>query len=143
MFEFSKTYDFFIAYKMYFLYFSLIGIVVFIVSLASIPFIVSLIPEDFFMKKFYSKRNFKNKSVILFFIKNFFGLVFLAGGIIMLFVPGQGLLTILVALCLLSFPGKKKLMQKIIAKQGVQKTLNYFRRKNNKKDFIFPEKEEV
>ena len=40
-------------------------------------------------------------------VKNLVGVILIAAGLVMLFVPGQGLLTVAVGLMLLDFPGKR------------------------------------
>lgn len=65
------------------------------------------------------------------------GLFLLICGLVMLVLPGQGLLTMLMGLSLMPFPGKKKLEQTIIARKSVRYSLNWIRMKANKKPFIF------
>jgi hypothetical protein len=65
------------------------------------------------------------------------GLGLLLCGIAMLVLPGQGLLTILVGLSLLPFPGKDKLEQNLLARKSIRASLNWIRTKANKEPFIF------
>ncbi len=58
-------------------------------------------------------------------------------GILMLVLPGQGLITMLIGLSLLPFPGKGNLQQRILARHSVRSTLNWIRLKANKEPFIF------
>ena len=50
----------------------------------------------------------------------------------MLFTPGQGILMILLALSVASFPGKDRLERRLIAFPGVLATLNMIRIKGGK-----------
>ena len=59
------------------------------------------------------------------------------GGILMLVLPGQGLLTILVGLMLSDYPGKFKLEKKIIKTNLILKTINWYRNKSNIPPIIF------
>jgi hypothetical protein len=59
------------------------------------------------------------------------------GGILMLVLPGQGLLTILVGLMLSDYPGKFKLEKRIIKTNLVLKTINWYRTKSNIPPIIF------
>jgi hypothetical protein len=59
------------------------------------------------------------------------------GGILMLVLPGQGLLTILVGLMLSDYPGKFKLEKRIIKTNLVLKTINWYRTKSNIPPLIF------
>ena len=70
-------------------------------------------------------------------VKIMVGLFLLICGLVMLILPGQGLLTMLMGLSLMPFPGKNKLEQTIIARKSVRYSLNWIRMKANKKPFIF------
>ena len=61
--------------------------------------------------------------------KNLLGLLLLLLGIVQLVLPGQGVLTILVALLLLDFPGKFRLERRIVAVPRVLGALNALRRR--------------
>ena len=62
-------------------------------------------------------------------LKNLSGLVLVALGIIMLFTPGQGLLTLLVGLMLLNFPGKYRLERRLVRMGPVIPALNWLRQR--------------
>lgn len=70
-------------------------------------------------------------------IKIIMGIFLLLCGIAMLILPGQGLLTILIGLSLIPFPGKKKLEKNILARKSVRYSLNWIRIKAKKEPFIF------
>lgn len=61
--------------------------------------------------------------------KNLLGIVLIGLGIAMLVLPGQGLLTILIGLMLLSVPGKRKLAERIIRRSGMLESVNRWRAK--------------
>jgi hypothetical protein len=65
------------------------------------------------------------------------GIGLLVCGILMLVLPGQGLITILIGLSLLPFPGKDKMEQRILSRHSVRSTLNWIRIKAKKEPFIF------
>ena len=65
------------------------------------------------------------------------GVALLICGIVMLVLPGQGLITMLIGLSLLPFPGKDKLEQRILVRQSVRSSLNWIRLKAKKEPFIF------
>ena len=69
--------------------------------------------------------------------KIIFGLILLVCGLVMLVLPGQGLLTMLIGLSLLPFPGKQKLEQNILDRKSIRQSLNWIRTKANKEPFIF------
>ena len=61
--------------------------------------------------------------------RNIAGFLLLALGIILSIpgVPGQGLLTILLGIMLLDFPGRHRLEQKLLTKPGIVNTINRLR----------------
>ena len=65
------------------------------------------------------------------------GMGLLVCGIVMLVLPGQGLITMLIGLSLIPFPGKNKLEENLLAKKSVRSTLNWIRAKANKEPFVF------
>lgn len=61
--------------------------------------------------------------------KNILGLVLIALGLLLSVpgVPGQGLLTIVIGLILLDYPGKRRLERRIVARPAVLRTINRVR----------------
>ncbi len=69
-------------------------------------------------------------------VKNLVGVVFLLAGFAMLFLPGQGILTMLIGLSLLDFPGKRRLEGKLIGQPSVLRAINSMREKFGKPPLI-------
>lgn len=65
------------------------------------------------------------------------GALLLFAGTLMLFLPGQGILTMLLGISLLDFPGRRKLIDGILELHPIQKSLNWIRKKGNKTLFSF------
>jgi hypothetical protein len=59
--------------------------------------------------------------------RNILGSIFLIVGTVMLLTPGQGILSIVVGLMLLDFPGKLILVRKILTKPRIFQTINRMR----------------
>jgi hypothetical protein len=83
--------------------------------------------------------NLLNSSVsfVVHIAKIIIGLSLLLCGILMLVLPGQGLITMLIGLSLLPFPGKDKLENNLLGRKAVRTSLNWIRVKANKEPFIF------
>ena len=64
-------------------------------------------------------------------IKNLIGYVLIIGGILMLVLPGQGLVTIFIGLMMSNYPGKYFIERKFIAIPSVLKTINWLRKRSN------------
>lgn len=113
-----------------------------IATLLTIPWVVARLPEDYFHHgRRESWRAFRRAPAIaLVFgvIKNLVGAVLLVLGFVMLFIPGQGLLTILVGLLLMNFPGKYRLERWLVERPGVLKSLNWLRKRQGRPPFRLP-----
>lgn len=62
-------------------------------------------------------------------MRNLLGLPVVIAGIAMLVLPGQGILTIMVGLGIMNFPGKFEIEKWVITRRGVLKALNWIRGK--------------
>ena len=114
----------------------LISVLVFVISLVSLPWLVALIPEDYFSSAEPRSPSGKGRNplirIAIIICKNILGYVLLLGGFIMLFVPGQGVLTMVAGLVLIDYPGKFALERKIAKNPSIFKGLNWLRAKANK-----------
>ncbi len=107
----------------------------FIVSLIILPWLLYRLEDDYFL-------HLHDRPQPVFFLRwlcYFLGSTLLIAGVLMLFLPGQGLLTIFLGLNLLDFPGKQKAINSLMAKRSLQKALNWIRQKGNRNNFLFEE----
>lgn len=72
-------------------------------------------------------------------VKNVVGLAVFAVGIVMIFTPGQGVLSILLGLALMDFPGKHHLVRKILGSGKVLAAANRWRARFGKPKLDEPE----
>lgn len=114
--------------------------VMFILSLLIVPIIIVRIPEDYFRR---SERNVqpwvKHHPILRLLLitgKNLVGFVLLIMGILMLVLPGQGLLTMLFGIALIDFPRKYLLERRIIQIPSVFKSINWIRQKANRNPLV-------
>lgn len=104
-----------------------------------VPVIVARIPDDYFVRGPDSAT--ASHSLIRFvtrIVKNLLGVVLLVAGILMLLLPGQGILTIFAALMLLEFPGKRRLELFIIRQPVVLKAVQWLRRRAHREPLLVP-----
>ncbi len=105
----------------------------FIVSIILIPWIVTRIPSDYFTHPKRQKYLWCNQPQIVrfifIFLKNILGVIFVTGGIVMLLLPGQGILTILIGLIIMDFPYKYKVEIWIIKHPFILRAINTLRSK--------------
>jgi hypothetical protein len=115
--------------------------VTFTISLAIVSFIMVKIPPDYFHKD-RPRELWADRHPVVRFLgiaaKNLLGVVLVVLGILMSIpgVPGQGILTILLGIMLLDFPGKRKLEHKLVSKPQVLKTINKLRHRFGRPDLL-------
>ena len=115
----------------------LLFVVTFSISLAIVSVIMVKIPADYF-KEDRPRELFADKSpavrYLLIIGKNLLGVVLVVLGILMSVpgVPGQGILTILLGVMLLDFPGRRRLEHKLVSRPQVLNTINKLRHKFDK-----------
>ena len=114
------------------------SIVTFALTIMILPLVIIRLPADYFSGEkadgFISRQS-GGRRYFLLFVKNFGGALLLIMGILMLFMPGQGVLTIIAGLSIMNFPGKRKLEIKLLSNQKVLKGLNWIRKKGKKEPF--------
>ena len=94
-------------------------------------------PGDDAIKKAKLTSQASIKTLLFNFAKIIVGICLVVCGLVMLVLPGQGLITMLIGLSLIPFPGKHKFEKNILARKSVRYSLNWIRRKANKTPFIF------
>ncbi len=106
-----------------------------------IPLLVNRMPVHYFTRHWQDKEKKHQqhplKAVVVYTLRNAAGIVLAAAGIAMLLLPGQGIITIIIGLCLMDFPLKTKLILLLVGNDRVQKGLNWIRRKGKKEPFVF------
>jgi len=65
-------------------------------------------------------------------VKNLVGVLLVLAGLVMLVLPGQGLLTLAIGLGLMNFPGKRNLIRRLIGRPRVLRTINRWRARAHK-----------
>lgn len=119
----------------------LLFIVTFVISLAIVSFILVKIPANYFQKDRPREFLADRPPVIRYlglFGKNLLGVLLVALGILMSIpgVPGQGILTILLGIMLLDFPGKQSLEHKLVSRPQVLKAINKLRHRFAKPSLV-------
>ena len=111
---------------------ALIFLASFLINLGIVSFILVKLPADHFSKKRKTKFWAGSRPAIhaaKVIGKNIAGVLLVAlGGVLSLpGVPGQGLLTVLLGIMLLDFPGRHRLEQKLLSKPSIVSTINRLR----------------
>lgn len=110
-----------------------LSVIVFLGTLFLVPWVLVRLPPDYF--RLDRERRVPMEAWhpavrgILLVGKNLLGGLFVLIGIAMLVLPGQGLLTILIGLLLLNFPGKYKVERYIVTRKPVLQSINWLRKR--------------
>ena len=107
----------------------------FIGSLIAIPLILVRLPSDYFdtrTPRHWMKDHHPVLRISGLVLKNAVGVVLLLAGFAMLFLPGQGLLTMLIGVSLMDFPRKRELEAKMVGQPTLLGAINAMRHKYGK-----------
>jgi hypothetical protein len=118
-----------------------VSLVLFAGTLALVPWMVVRIPADYFAgRKRDERRSLRHRSfplwLALMIVKNLVGAVFVVAGIVMLALPGQGVLTMLFGLALMNYPGKYRLERWILSRGPALRLVNRLRRRRGRPALI-------
>jgi len=108
----------------------LASVLTFVVSLVTLPIVVVRMPADHFVgdgvRDSWAAHHPLIRGTVLL-VKNLVGGLLVAAGILMLFIPGQGILTILIGLSLLNLPGKRRFERRLVSTPAVFNAINAIR----------------
>ena len=116
-----------------------LSIVLFVGTLIAIPFILVRLSADYFdvrVPRPWMQNHHPVLRVAGHIVKNVLGAVFVFAGFLMLFLPGQGVLTMLIGISMLDFPGKRKIEAKLIGQPAVLGVINNMRKKCGKPPLV-------
>lgn len=110
-----------------------VSVISFVVGLLLLPVMITQIPVDYFSHH-ARHRLIKDSQhpvirALVLSMKNLLGAVLLLAGFIMLFIPGQGLLTLFAGLMVMNYPGKFRLESWLIRRPHVLPSINWLREK--------------
>lgn len=104
-------------------------------ALVIVPWVIVRIPPDYFAHsrppETLWRKSHPALRISMMIAMNVFGLILFLAGFVMLFTPGQGVITMLVGLALVNIPGKRALERWIVARPPVFSALNKLRAKYN------------
>jgi hypothetical protein len=114
-----------------------VSIIGFVATLALVPVLIIRIPTDYFSDTRRQRWDLWDQSHpvmrwSLLVGKNLLGWVVILLGIAMLVLPGQGILTIVIGMILINFPGKYRLERWIITRDSVLRAINAIRKRSGR-----------
>ncbi len=117
--------------------------VMFVFSIVAIPFLVAAIPEDYFADSEPPRLDWQERhpawrwTVLV--ARNLMGAALIVIGIILIPLPGQGILVMLVGLGMTTFPGKRRMELWIVRRPSIAKALQWVRQKSGHPPLNLPE----
>ena len=109
----------------------------FVGTLVAVPWMVVRIPRDYFKQSHREpKQRHPVVHVLIAIAKNVVGYLFVVLGVLMLVLPGQGVLTLVAGLALVDFPGKHRLIQWLVARPSMLKSKNWMRERAGREPLI-------
>lgn len=120
-----------------------LSLVLFVGSLIVIPVMIARMRSDYFIRRSGGEESWLGRHplarAVMLAVKNGVGLLLLGAGVVMLVLPGQGIITILIAIGLLNFPGKRRLEVRIVRQRHVRRAIRWIREKARRPPLILPD----
>lgn len=115
-----------------------LGVVLALVTLLALPGLVVLMPRDYFVAPQRPERFQGPRLWALRAARNALALVLIIAGLLMLVLPGQGLLTLLIGIMTSTFNGKYRLERWLVRQKGVFYALNWIRLRSGRTAMYYP-----
>jgi len=127
-------------YQEVFVWIGLISFLTFLFGLLLMPFVIMRLPEDYFLPPQNGDQTstvLRDSSTLFLVFKNLMGGVLLCLGVVMLFLPGPGLMVALIGLSLVDIPGKRWVLGRILNISGLRSAINGLRGKRGRPPLKF------
>lgn len=114
------------------------GVITLVGSTLAIPWLILKMPEDYFVRRHkpHVRRGFAGWAIFL--LRNTLATLLILIGLIMLILPGQGLLTILIGVMVSTYAGKYRMERAIMRRKSIYNSVNWVRRRYNRPPIIYP-----
>ena len=117
-----------------------LGMVTFVTSLIALPIIVARLPVDHFIatcgRVLPWRSNHPVRNTLLAILRNLLGVALVIGGMVMLVLPGQGILTIVIGLLMIDIPKKRAFQAWLLAWKPVNRGISWMRRRAHQPEFV-------
>lgn len=104
------------------------------------PFVISRLPRDYFCASHARRRPAARHPTLQFIVRvarNIGGLLLAVVGLLLLILPGQGILTLIAALLLMDVPTKRRHLRALVKRPGIRRALNWLRGRFGKEPFVW------
>ena len=120
------------------------SVVTFVGSIIALPFLVAFIPQNYFAQPTPPPSRWKVRhpalrwSILI--IRNLIGFTLIVLGIVLIPLPGQGILIALVGIGFANFPGKRAVELWIVQRPRFKKALQWIRHKSGREPLVILER---
>jgi hypothetical protein len=111
-----------------------------IATFATFPLMIMRLPQNYFVDDSRPPPLSRHLPVhlLLMALKNLIGFALVLVGVLLLFLPGQGLLTLIIGLTIMNYPGKFAIERWLVRRPRVMPALNWLRKRYGKPPFDDP-----
>lgn len=131
------------SHEKLFVWIGSLSLLTLIVSFIAVPMVIRRMPYDYFLETSEEAEAIREQHpalrLVFLILKNLLGLVLVAGGLIMFFTPGQGILTLVIGLLLMNFPGKRRFEIRLIRLKPLKRAVDWIRRRAGQRPLELPE----
>lgn len=120
------------------------SVVLVVASVVGLPWFIARLPTDYFSRVLTQRQprpSLSAKQLAARVLRNGVGVILAIAGLVMLVLPGQGIITLLVALTLVDFPGKRRAERWFVGRAQIRSGLDWVRRRAGKPPFEWEESE--
>ena len=118
----------------------------FVITPIAAPALIILMPADMLVRRRRRLRDYSplRRGIFIFWhvVKNIVGIGLVIIGLMLLFLPGQGLLTIFAGTLLSDFPGKRGMLARLLGSGRVRPVIDKLRERYNRPPMIDPDRDE-
>jgi hypothetical protein len=131
------------SHEVLILWMTVASIISFVGTLIAVPLLIVRIPSHYFshgkrVDKMWAHRHPVIR-LILITGKNLIGYILVLAGLVMLGLPGQGMLTILIGIMFIDMPGKYRFEKWIVTRPPVLKSINWLRMRAQRAPLVIEE----
>lgn len=121
----------------------ILSIVFFVGTLVAVPAIVVALPQRYLIQTENNPHLLKSSVLRIpyLLLKNAAGILFILAGLAMLVLPGQGILTLVIGLLLMDFPGKRRVIYRVLTQKNVLGAVNRLRTRAGKAPLDLPDQD--
>lgn len=112
---------------------AVVSCALFVATIVLIPWLLVRLPTDYFV------RPPPRHSVPVRVLRNLAGVVLVALGILMLVLPGQGMLTLMIGLSVLDTPLKRRMLRRILCQHNVRSAVQALRARAHRPPLLVPD----